>query len=513
MSKCCFAPTKKVKLSMSLALALVLGYVALLFCQVTAFDRLVGSLNLASLQGFDTFVSFHKIGFLEREVVLEVGTPTSSKMLTMRGRLETGASPILLFTSEGMAYEENSLFKKAKPKLEVAFDVAMHPQSIHLQWMEAVEKDERIGSGQLNAAFKFEDTTLSSLQLTGEIGDIKIRLPELGLLVEAGEKTLSYVYQNSPRSLDFQYKSRRDQVTAEDQPPLSLGRNQYDITIRPEQEQNNLKIIWQAEGVLFADLPPIKVDFVGSLATPTDVWMPCLFSQLVFSSRQPLFPGICPKDINLNPFEELGRLSAKGRLDRLTMDWKTGTVDMSGAFVSHETLSGHLDIEARLKSAIRGLHSESHITMNREVADLLKDYVSMEVAEKDEKNIYKTHLTFAMDEHGHMKVSANGKEIERWSSSEWDSSDNLESYDILVTIEDLPKNQAQAEVTILEPLRSHICNMPEVKHCSGSHQKPRGYELRITLNRDVDHEEIRRRIMKFVDVLIENQSIFAEKTG
>ena len=50
MSKCCFAPTKKVKLSMSLALALVLGYVALLFCQVTAFDRLVGSLNLASLQ-------------------------------------------------------------------------------------------------------------------------------------------------------------------------------------------------------------------------------------------------------------------------------------------------------------------------------------------------------------------------------------------------------------------------------------------------------------------------------
>ena len=105
------------------------------------------------------------------------------------------------------------------------------------------------------------------------------------------------------------------------------------------------------------------------------------------------------------------------------------------------------------------------------------------------------------------------KEIERWSSSEWDSSDNLESYDILVTIEDLPKNQAQAEVTILEPLRSHICNMPEVKHCSGSHQKPRGYELRITLNRDVDHEEIRRRIMKFVDVLIENQSVFAEKTG
>lgn len=506
MSKCRFAPTNKVKLSMSVVLALALGYVALLFWQVTAFDRLVGSLNLAPLQGFDTFVSFHKIGFLEREVVLEVGTPTSSKMLTMRGRLKTGVSPVLLLTPESKSDEENTLVKKAKPQLEVAFDVVMRPRSANLHWREAVEQDERIGSGQLNAAFKFQDTTLSSLQLTGEIGDIKIRLPELGLFVEAGEKTLSYVYQNSPRSLDFQYKSQRDQVTAEDQPPLALGRNQYDITIRPEQDQNNLKILWQAEEVCFADLPPIKVDFVGSVATPTDVWMPCLFSQLVFSSRQPLFPGICPKDINLNPFEELGRLSAKGRLDRLTIDWKTGAVDMSGAFIGHESLSGHLDIEGKLKPAVRGLHSESHIAMNREVADLFKDYVSMEVAEKDEKNIYKTHLTFAMDEHGHMKVSANGKEIERWSSSDLYSPDNSEPYDILVSVEDLPKDQTQAEVTILEPLRSHICTMPEVKHCSGSHQKPRGYELRITLNPDVDHEEIRRRIMKFVDVFMEDQS-------
>ena len=207
--------------------------------------------------------------------------------------------------------------------------------------------------------------------------------------------------------------------------------------------------------------------------------MPCLFSQLVFSSRQPSFLGICPKDINLNPFEELGRLSAKGRLDRLTIDWKTGAVDMSGAFVSHESLSGHLDIEGKLKPAVRGLHSESHIAMNREVADLFKDYVSMEVAEKDEKNIYKTHLTFAMDEHGYMKVSANGKEIERWSSSDLDSSNNSEPYDILVSVEDLPKDQTQAEVSILEPLRSHICTMPEVKHCSGSHQQNPAWNPRL----------------------------------
>lgn len=93
MSKCRFAPTNKVKLSMSLVLALALGYVALLFWQVTAFDRLVGSLNLAPLQGFDTFVSFHKIGFLEREVVLEVGTSTGSTMLSMRGRHKKRCEP------------------------------------------------------------------------------------------------------------------------------------------------------------------------------------------------------------------------------------------------------------------------------------------------------------------------------------------------------------------------------------------------------------------------------------
>ena len=90
----------------------------------------------------------------------------------MRGRLKKGVSPVLLLTPESKSDEENSLFKKAKPQLEVAFDVVMRPRSAHLHWREAVEQDERIGSGQLNAAFKFQDTTLASL---GSVGNFVSR--------------------------------------------------------------------------------------------------------------------------------------------------------------------------------------------------------------------------------------------------------------------------------------------------------------------------------------------------
>ena len=63
------------------------------------------------------------------------------------------------------------------------------------------------------------------------------------------------------------------------------------------------------------------------------------------------------------------------------------------------------------------------------------------------------------------------------------------------------KTEAIAEVALKKQEAARF-----VVKSDGSSHKPRGYELRITLNPDVDHEEISRKIVKFVDVFMEDQS-------
>ncbi len=67
---------------------------------------------------------------------------------------------------------------------------------------------------------------------------------------------------------------------------------------------------------------------------------------------------------------------------------------------------------------------------------------------------------------------------------------------------EMRKTEAIAEAA----LKKQEASPDLLSNRTGSSHKPRGYELRITLNPDVDHEEIRRRIMKFVDVFMEDQS-------
>ncbi len=392
------------------------AYVILIFFQLNALDKIIKKHSNESFHIYAIECESLDSALFSRSVKILVGfdqnKQLSSPFLEMKGKFTPGLFPSAELKAIPLV-PRNEIFAKADLKLNLDFDYLVNLKKAKLSWNKVQEKGEVLGDGYLSADIDFDKDKriFRNLDIKGKLDEAKFLWD--GGLYYLGKNSLKYSYQDEPRKFSFIYKSNGDRIEADFSLPQINGPYFYKYAINNTNKENISEYEFKCKDlVIDADtLPSVDFYIKGNFITPSEVWMPCIFSKLIGAAEFLALPGTCPFESSVNSMENLSFEDIRGKIFAFNLSWKGADIKIKGEFGQNKSFDGNFEV---IVDFDKELKPEKDAYIAQQVTDELKNYMDILASEgafkKLNDNSYKTDLQIKLID-GRLRITGNGVEL------------------------------------------------------------------------------------------------------
>lgn len=436
--------TWKVLLGVAIAGGVLYG--GLGYWQLQKIDKIGSRLQPRQSGFFMVDGDIQPAGPWSREVRLKMGFARivggGDPFIEMIGSFTPGIRPSIVLKSQKLEAKETQIFHQANPELVLYFDYAMRPTTLDVKWNQATVNGETLGAGKVSTDFTFDPVSrkFTSFDMHGQTNESRTKVVNEEIIIDG----IQFVYQYDEAPLRFYFSVRGEEnkgLTA--YAPVTTGPYSYSFKARQKKEgdviQSQSDITFSVKDFVLKEesLPPLQVQYVGSLITSKDVWLPCLGSRVLAGelkiTSMEFLPGVCSRKEASQMLDALIKQGIEGKNQTFDLQWSGGSVHVTGSFKARDTVQAFADIQVKL-DATKKMSRQADQVFNKDIRNYLEGLVRQGAMEKVSDHEYKMIVQVNIDESYNVEVVSNGQNARNFDwryTSKRTSTDPFDNSDIV----------------------------------------------------------------------------------